>query len=141
MTANVAQVFLTDEDWAATLSGVLGALRPGGLLVFEVRDPAATAWLEWDRDHTHRRVDLPGVGVVETWCDLMGVEERTVSFRHTFVFDSDGATLTSDSTLAFRERRDVERSLAVAGFVLDDVRDAPDRPGLEHVFRARRPTS
>jgi 2-polyprenyl-3-methyl-5-hydroxy-6-metoxy-1,4-benzoquinol methylase len=30
MTANVAHVFLTDEDWAATLGGVHAALCPGG---------------------------------------------------------------------------------------------------------------
>ena len=40
MTANVAQVFLTDGDWFATLRGIHAALRPGGRLVFETRDPA-----------------------------------------------------------------------------------------------------
>lgn len=37
MTANVAQVFLSDEAWVATLRGIRGALRAGGHLVFEVR--------------------------------------------------------------------------------------------------------
>ena len=40
MTGNTAQVFLTDDDWSATLRGIHAALRPGGHLVFEVRDPA-----------------------------------------------------------------------------------------------------
>ena len=40
MTANVAQVFLTDVEWAATLDGIRRALRPRGTLVFETRDPA-----------------------------------------------------------------------------------------------------
>jgi len=39
MTANVAQVFLTDSDWLATLVAVRAALRPGGRLIFETRDP------------------------------------------------------------------------------------------------------
>ncbi len=39
MTANVAQVFLTDDEWAATLRGLRGALRHHGVLVFETRDP------------------------------------------------------------------------------------------------------
>ena len=51
----------------------------------------------------------------------------------------DGDVLTSDSTLRFRERPEVERDLAAAGYVLEDVRDAPDRPGRELVFVARRP--
>ena len=47
MTANVAQVFLTDDDWAATLTAVRAALRPGGWLVFETRVPARRAWEQW----------------------------------------------------------------------------------------------
>ena len=44
MTANVAQVVLADDQWWATLAALEGALRPGGRLVFETRDPAARAW-------------------------------------------------------------------------------------------------
>jgi len=55
------------------------------------------------------------------------------------VFASDGAVLTSGSTLRFRERADLAGSLASAGLVVDEVRDAPDRPGLEFVFVARKP--
>lgn len=138
MTANVAQVFLTDEDWAATLRGVQGALAPGGRLVFETRDPAFKGWLEWTRDQTHTVEEIPGVGEVETWCELTEVAEPFVSFRNTFVFGSDGAVLTSDSTLRFRTRDEVEESLVGAGFAVDEVRDAPDRPGREFVFISRR---
>ena len=45
MTGNVAQVFVTDEEWAAVLAAVHEALRPGGRLVFESRDPGQQAWL------------------------------------------------------------------------------------------------
>jgi SAM-dependent methyltransferase len=138
MTANVAQVFLTDADWAATLRGIHAALRPGGRLVFETRDPARQAWLEWDREHRYQRVDIAGVGVVEAWVEVTAVRGDLVSFRHVFVFESDGAVLTSDSTLRFRSRRQVEESLLRAGFTVDEVRDAPDRPGREFVFLATR---
>lgn len=136
MTANVAQVFVTDEAWSATLTGIHDALRPGGHLVFETRVPERRAWREWDREHTHERTEIPGVGEVETWCDLLGVDGDLVSFRWTTVFASDGAVLTSDSTLRFRSRAEVETSLAAAGFRVDDIRDAPDRPGREYVFLA-----
>lgn len=49
MTGNVAQVFVTDREWGAALRSAYASLRPGGRLVFEIRDPAAQAWLEWDR--------------------------------------------------------------------------------------------
>ena len=38
MTGNVAQVFVTDAEWAAVLRAAHAALRPGGRLVFETRD-------------------------------------------------------------------------------------------------------
>jgi len=139
MTGNVAQVFVTDEDWAATLQGMRAALRPGGRVVFETRDPAQQAWLGWTREQTRTRTDLPGAGVVEKWHELSGVSGQLVSFRTVFTFEADGAVLTSESTLRFRERDDLERSLSTAGYQLDEVRDAPDRPGLEFVFIASRP--
>jgi SAM-dependent methyltransferase len=139
MTANVAQVFLTDEEWASTLRAAYQALRPGGRLIFETRDPAAKAWLEWNRERTYIRASIPGVGEVESWEDLLDVRGDLVSFRSTTVFESDGAVLTSHSTLRFRHTDEVAASLVNTGYVLDEVRQAPDRPGRELVFIARRP--
>ncbi|RPK79793.1 hypothetical protein EES46_31820 [Streptomyces sp. ADI98-10] len=62
-----------------------------------------------------------------------------VSFRWTCVFGADGQVLTSDSTLRFRERQETEADLTAQGFVVREVRDAPDRPGREFVLIARRP--
>lgn len=101
MTANVAQVFLTDDDWSATLRGIHAAVKPGGRLVFETRDPARKAWLEWGREHSHATTDIPGIGGVETWCDVLEVTGSLVTFRWTNVFASDGEVITSDSTLRF----------------------------------------
>jgi SAM-dependent methyltransferase len=139
MTGNVAQVFLTDGDWVRTLSAVYDALRPDGHLVFETRDPAHRGWRAWNRRESFRQLDLPEVGRVETWVDLTDVALPFVSFRTTFVFESDRAVLTSDSTLRFRSRAEVTASLEAAGFSIVDVREAPDRPDAELVFLARRP--
>jgi SAM-dependent methyltransferase len=136
MTANVAHVFLTDEDWSATLGGIHAALRPGGHLAFEARDPSRRPWLNWNRDVTYQHLDVPGVGAVETWWDLTEVAGDLVSYRRTYVFAADGATLTSDSTRRFRSRAEIEDSLRSAGYTLVDVHDAPDRPGYEWVFVA-----
>lgn len=139
MTANVAQAVADPLAWQGTLRGAFGALRPGGRLVFETRDPAARAWREWTRERSRRVTDVPGAGRVESWVDLTGVRRPLVSFRWTYVFAADGQVLTSDSTLRFREREEVERDLLAHGFVVEEVRDAPDRPGRELVFVARRP--
>jgi SAM-dependent methyltransferase len=139
MTANVAQAIVDPGDWDRTLRGVHGALRPGGRLVFETRDPADRAWRRWTRAATHRRVEVSGVGVVESWTDLIAVDGPLVRFRQTFVFASDGAVLTSDSTLRFRERDEVEAALLEHGYVVDDVLGVPDGlSGRELVFVASR---
>lgn len=52
--------------------------------------------------------------------------------------DPDGAVLTSDSTLRFRERAEVQAQLEEHGLVLAEVRDTPDRPGRELVSIAQR---
>jgi ubiquinone/menaquinone biosynthesis C-methylase UbiE len=141
MTGNVAQVFLTDAAWAATLGAAHAVLGPGGRLAFETRDPAAKAWLEWNRERSYQRTVVPEVGAVQAWHELLDVRGDLVSFRSTVVFESDGAVLTSESTLRFRHRDEVIASLAAAGFVVDEVRQAPDRPGRELVFIARRASS
>ena len=137
-TANVAQAITGPRAWQGTLQGAYEALRPGGHLVFETRDPARRAWEEWDRAHTHRVVEVPGAGAVESWCDLLDVSGPLVTFRWTHVFTADGEVLTSDSTLRFRDRDEVEADLTGRGFEVREVRDAPDRRGRELVFLARR---
>lgn len=137
MTGNVAQVFLTDDDWAGTLRGVHGALRDGGVVVFETRRPHRRAWEEWAADTGPVVREVPGAGVVEQRREVTRVALPFVSFRHTYTF-ADGTRLHSDSTLRFRDRPEVERSLTAAGFAVEEVRDAPDRPGLEYVFLARK---
>lgn len=139
MTGNVAQVFLTDDAWLATLHGIRNALRQGGRFVFEARDPSRQAWRAWDNVESHDRVDLPGVGTIEHWGEVTAVNDQLVTFRWTFHFERSGEIITSDSTLRFREREEIELSLRTAGLGLLDVRDAPDRPGLEFVFIAERP--
>ena len=51
---------------------------------------------------------------------------------------SDGAELFADSTLRFRTRDEIDATLDDAGSDVVDVRDAPDRPGREWVYVARR---
>jgi SAM-dependent methyltransferase len=139
MTANVAQAIVDPQAWNETLRGAHEALRPGGPLVFETRDPARRAWEEWNRETSYGVTEIPGVGVVESWVQLIEVSWPLVTFRWTYVFDADGQVLTSDSTLRFRERLEVEAQLVAQGYVVEDIRDAPDRPGKEFVFLARRP--
>jgi SAM-dependent methyltransferase len=137
MTGNVAQVFLTDDDWLATLRAVHQRLRPGGHLVFETRRPQHRAWEQWAGETGMVHRDVPGVGRVGRRSRLTDVSLPYVSFRITYVFPG-GTTLTSDSTLRFRDEPEIRTTLAGTGFDVREVRDAPDRPGREFVFLATR---
>ena len=138
MTANVAQVFVTDDDWLATLAAIHAALRPGGRLIFESRDPARRAWEGWTEERTRSTTEIPGIGRVTDWVQVTDVDGDLVTFESPNVFEADGTVITSRSTLRFRSRDQIESSLTRSGFLVDGVRDAPDRPGRELVFVARR---
>ncbi len=138
MTGNVAQVFLEDGEWEQTLAAARIALGPGGTLVFETRRPERRAWEEWNRAQSFERVEIHDVGLVETWNEVIDASPPLVTFRGTIVFHADDTVLTSTSTLRFRTREEVDRSLERTGFTVRDVRDAPDRPGREYVFVAER---
>ncbi|MFE4668001.1 class I SAM-dependent methyltransferase [Streptomyces sp. NPDC056716] len=141
MTGNVAQSIADPRDWRRTLRGAYRALRPGGRLVFETRDPARRAWEKWNREETYAVTDVPGVGPVTHWIDLIEADGPLVTFRSSYDLPGTGETLRSHSTLRFRERAEVAADLAEHGYQVADVRDAPDRPGREFVFVALRPAA
>lgn len=136
MTANVAQVFTTDEAWEETLVAVRGALRPGGTLAFETRVPQRRAWESWTPERTFARTDVPGIGPVEEWIRLDEVALPMVTFTSTTRLP-DGTEITAVSTLRFRERDEIEASLRTCGFGGIEVRDLAYAPGKGWLFVAR----
>ncbi|MFK8023607.1 MAG: class I SAM-dependent methyltransferase, partial [Ilumatobacter sp.] len=135
MTGNVAQVFITDDDWAQTLRAVRSMLAADGSFVFETRDPAKRAWEHWSGDGRRSVAQVDGVGTVESWIEVTDVSLPLVTFDAWFRFDDD-ELLCSTSTLRFRDQPEIEASLADAGLAVREVRDAPDRPGFEFVVVA-----
>jgi hypothetical protein len=137
MTGNVAQVFVSDEDWALTLDAVHGCLRPGGWFAFETRRREARDWEHWDL--APRTVDVPDGSTVLVTRTVTRSQLPLITFESTTTLD--GEVVRSSSTLRFRSRAEVEADLSDHGFEVVDVRDAPDRPGKELVFLARRSQS
>ncbi|WP_193071126.1 class I SAM-dependent methyltransferase [Brevibacterium sp. FME37] len=136
MTANVAQVFLDDDEWLATLRAIHSCLRPAGRLVFEARRPSDRAWIRWTKELTWRVVDVDGEGPVETWVQVTEVNGEYVSFDSPTIFHSDGERINSTSTLRFRTEDAVKGSLTDAGFGTIDVHDLPYAPGRGWLFIA-----
>lgn len=133
MTGNVAQVFVSHEDWYATLRAVRTCLRPGGWFVFETRRPEVRDWESWDRAPSP--VALPDGRTAVVSCTVTEVALPLLTFEGSTAIGEE--ILRSTSTLRFRERDELERDLRRHGFDILDVRDAPDRPGKEMVFLTR----
>jgi SAM-dependent methyltransferase len=137
MTGNAAQAIVERAEWQATLRAARDALLPDGTLVFETRDPNVRGWEAWTRTSSYCTVEIDGTGTVESWDEVTEVAGPLVTFQSTIVFPG-GDALTTESTLRFRTHDEVVSDLVEHGYAVTDVRDAPDRPGRELVFIARR---
>jgi SAM-dependent methyltransferase len=120
MTGNVAQIFIEEEAWLATLRDLHRALRPGGILAFESRNPTARGWEEWNRAETLTRTSTPS-GPLEEWLDVVRVGDGRVHFQAHNVFVATGEVLVIDSVLRFRSRHEIRSSLAACGFTVEHV--------------------
>lgn len=137
MTANVAQVFLEDQEWLATLQAIRTCLRPDGLIAFESRIPSDRAWNRWTKELTQRVVDVEGEGPVEDWVQVTHIDGEFVTFDSPTIFLADGERIDSTSTLRFRTKEALCRSLVEAGFTEPEVRDLPYAPGRGWLIVAR----
>lgn len=117
MTGNVAQVFLDDAEWAAALQAIQVALRPGGHLAFESRNPAARAWEQWNREATYAQSDTP-YGPLTSWLEVVSIAEGRVRFEGHNIFTATGETLVIESELRFRSQVEITAALTHAGFAI-----------------------
>jgi SAM-dependent methyltransferase len=101
---NQAEVFRT----------LAAALRPGGVISFEARNPAARAWEQWTREATYGERDTPA-GHLREWLDLIEVAEGRVIFDAHNVFP-DGHDAVYRNTLYFRSAEAITADLETAGF-------------------------
>ncbi len=120
MTGNVAQVFLDDDEWAATLAAIHAALRPGGHIAFESRNPKDRGWERWTPEATFVRQDTAD-GPMESWLEVIRVSEGRVLMVGHNVFTATAETLDVNSELRFRSLAEISNSLTNAGFTVEHV--------------------
>lgn len=120
MTGCVAQVFLEEVEWRAALAGIHAALRPGGHLAFESRNPHDRAWERWNRDATYEQFDSPH-GSMESWLEVVGVSDGRVRLEGHNVFRSTGEEMVVNDELRFRSVDEFVDSLTRAGFTIEQV--------------------
>jgi SAM-dependent methyltransferase len=119
MSGHVAQFFVTDDAWSTALRALHAALRPGGTLAFESRNPDNREWDRWTRDAT-LSVNDRVAGSIRTWSEVVDVNNGVVSYDNHYVFAT-GATLVSSARLRFRTLAELSTSLADADFAIQDV--------------------
>ena len=120
MTGHVAQVFLEDNAWKGTLRHIHAALKRGGHLAFESRNPTDKVWERWHPDSTWQCLDTP-FGPVESWLEVVHVANGKVSFRGHNIFADTGEEIVVDSTLRFRSQTELMESLHQAGFTVEHI--------------------
>jgi SAM-dependent methyltransferase len=126
MTGHVAQFFLTDEHWHSTLTALRAALRPGGSLAFESRNPEVREWEAWIPE-ARRSVDDPTAGPVDWWSEVHDVRDGIVSYTIHYRFVATGEELVSPIKLRFRTEAELTESLDEAGFTVERMYGAWDR--------------
>jgi SAM-dependent methyltransferase len=131
MTGHVAQVIGDDQAWRAALAAVHRALRPGGHLAFESRNPQAREWTTWTPQASRRRMDHPVLGQVEAWIQVLEVRDDRVASEIHYRFAASGEELVSTNELRFRSQAELTRSLADAGFAVERVFGDWDRRPVE----------
>ncbi len=120
MSSHVAQLFVADDEWAGVLADLRRALVPGGLLVFDTRDPRDRAWEAWHAPGDREPVALGDGRVVQSWSEVTGEQDGVVDYTLGYEMP-EGDELTSTATLRFRAESDVRRGVEAAGFVVERV--------------------
>jgi len=141
MTGNVAQHIL-DPEWAQTLVDARRALRGGGVLAFESRNPHGRSWTSWATNTATVRPTKQGP--LREWLEVQEQREGLVVLTAHNVFERTDEHVVETLTLAFRDHDLIEQQLRDAGLVVDavwgDWSRAPyrkDSPIM--VFQARKP--
>ena len=125
MTGHVAQVFLDDPALLATFVAARRAIRPGGAIAFDSRNPAARAWENWTPARSPRRIEAPDGKAVEVWQERHAAPDPLATGRVAFTthyrfLSTPEETLGAPSELRFRTRDELARLLTQAGFARID---------------------
>lgn len=136
-----AIMHVSPEELPSALRSLAGALRPGGTICFESRNPAYREWERWIPEATYGERGT-SVGHLREWLEVTDVDAGRVVFDAHNVFP-DGEDRVYTSVLFFRTTEEFEQELTSAGFTDIDVRGDWHGTPVEDssrilVFRAQR---
>lgn len=126
MAGHVAQFFLRDDEWDEALRVLRAALRRGGHLAFETRNPAVAEWETWAAAPPRVVVDATA-GPVQTWDTVHDFTDQVLSVSSHYRFVRTGEEVVAPIRLRFRTAEQLHRSLDTAGFTVEHVYGDWDR--------------
>lgn len=117
MTANVAQVFISEESWNSVLQDVFTALKTGGHFIFDARNPQAKAWEEWQKDETVDELqDVYTGDPLLYWDEYEGFDRNVFTFYEKIKNVNTDITHEAKVQLIFRSYEEISSALEKAGF-------------------------
>ncbi|MEM8753942.1 MAG: class I SAM-dependent methyltransferase, partial [Pseudomonadota bacterium] len=91
MTGHAFQCLLTDAEISAAFANVAKLLRPGGLFVFETRNPAVRPWERWRPEPSRTEGALADGRRFEMRHDLISVDGELVAFETVYEIEGEPA--------------------------------------------------
>lgn len=117
MTANVAQVFISEESWNSVLQDVFTALKPDGHFIFDARNPQAKAWEVWQKDETVDELqDVHTGDPLLYWDEYEGLDRNVFTFFEKIKNVNTDITHEAKVQLIFRSYEEISSALEKAGF-------------------------
>lgn len=120
LTGHAFQVFLNEADRLAVLRTIAAHLAPEGRFLFDSRNPAVRAWLDWVPDRSREHFDHDTLGRIEKWNDARhDPATGVVTYMTYYRFDHSGDTLIAESRIAFPSKSELETELQEARLSVD----------------------
>jgi SAM-dependent methyltransferase len=119
LTGHAFQVFLTDADQLALLKTIAAHLAPQGRFIFDSRNPRGQEWLEWGPRDSHRMVQHPRHGAVESWNDYAHDAATGIVTYDTYYRLPGGELLAAKSRIRFTSQEHIAALIADAGLAVD----------------------
>jgi len=120
MTGHAFQVLIADDELHRSLAAIRSALTDDGRFVFETRNRLARAWDDWTPENPVEFVNPEGVKVRMTRKVIATVDDRLVTFTHTFTSPRWNQPQVSTSTLRFFDAASLLPFLVDAGLSIEE---------------------
>jgi SAM-dependent methyltransferase len=121
LTGHAFQVFLTQGDQKAVLRTIAHHLAPGGLFIFDSRNPEMEEWRSWNPQESKRILKHPRLGTVKAWNDaVQDAVTGIVTYQTNYEVLASGRLLSAKSKIAFPAKEALDDMLDDAGLAVEE---------------------